>query len=171
MSTTTVLAVAPNRRPAALLELRNAHGWSPSIWSRLLRHLGESDAWWRDGPLLGLWHRIEALPPWQQTPLVLTFDTGVIPSGAFEEAADELNEFDRRVPAPNGHANHVAAVADLLRSRPETPFLGVYGTSVSENPFDPWDEDADRPGSGIPLDAFYILKRHHGRALGLVGIG
>lgn len=164
MSSTTVLGVTPGRRPIGLAELRNAHGWAPSIWRRLLIHHGYDEHWFWDesdeSGLLTMWKTIEELPEWEQVPLVLTFDTGVIPCMAFLSAADELDEFDRRLPAPEGHVNHVPAVASILRSAPEVLFVGVYGTSVSDNPFDPWDEEADAPGSGIPLGEMYLLDRH-----------
>jgi hypothetical protein len=112
-----------------------------------------------------MWEQIEELPEWQQAPLLFTFDTGVVPFQAFEWAADNLEEFDRRLPAPDGHANHVPAVAALLRTNPECPLFGVWGTSVSGNPFDPWDEENDDYGSGIPLYpvdglGMYVLERH-----------
>lgn len=156
MSTTTALAVTPDRRPVCLAEYRNARGWSPSIWRRLLGH----DWMFDDAGLNRLWQTIETLPPWQQVPLVLTFDTGVVPYPAFEWAADMLDEFERRLPSPPDHVNHVPTVANLLRSKPECPLFGVYGTSVSENPFDPWDPIVDAPGSGIPLAEMYVLERH-----------
>lgn len=160
MSRATVLAVSPNRRPVELLELQNAHGWAPSIWDRLLRHHGHADAWWRDDRALqALWESIEGLPAWQQVPLVLTFDTGVIPGEHAVWAADRLAEFEAYLPSPGRHVNHVPTVAHLLRGRPEAPFIGVWGTSVTDNPFDPWDEDADGPGEGIPLSAMCVLER------------
>jgi hypothetical protein len=115
--------------------------------------------------LHSLWHAIEDVPGWQQVPLLLTFDTGVIPFQMFQWSADQLEEFERRLPAPEGHANHVPAVIELLRTQPETPLFGIYGTSVSENPFDPWDEEKDDYGSGIPLyptagTGMYVLERH-----------
>lgn len=161
MSYTTALAIVPDRRPADLAEFRNAHGWSPSIWSRLLVYHGYDASWtFDDAGLNRLWADIQALPEWQQAPLVLTFDTGVIPFQAFAWAAEQLDEFERRLPAPDGHVNHVPAMADLLRSGPETPLFGVHGTSVSDNPFDPWDEEADDSGSGISLTDMYVLERH-----------
>lgn len=162
MSSTTALAVTPDQRPVELAEFRNAHGWSPSIWSRLLRHHGHDDKWIvNDAGLNALWANIEELPEWQQAALVLTFDTGVIPWQAFEWAATNLDEFEKRLPAPEGHVNHVPAMADLLRTRPEAPLFGVGGTSVTENPFDPWDEEADDYGHGIPLyGGMYVLERH-----------
>lgn len=170
MSYSEALAVIPNRRPVVLKEFRNAHGWSPSIWRRLLEHNGLADGLYMfDNPGLDkLWQSIETLPEWQQIPLVLTFDTGVIPCTAFTSAADLLDEFERRLPAPDGHVNHVPAMAELLRSEPEAPLFGVYGTSVSENPFDPWDEEADESGSGIDLDEMYVLERHRQQVLALV---
>lgn len=161
MSYSEVLAVTPDRRPIKLLELRNAHGHSPSIWRRLLVAHGHSEHWMSDDkPLDQLWHSIETLPEWQQVALVLTFDTGVIPWQEFEATADALDEFEKRLPSNPDHANHVPTIAELLRSKPEAPFVGIYGTSVSENPFDPWDYDKDEPGGGIPLSEMYLLERH-----------
>ena len=157
MSYTTALGVAPDRQPVVLAEFRNAHGWSPSIWSRLA-----GKDWFRiEGAELNrMWRSIETLPEWQQIPLLLTFDTGVIPFQEYAAAALALDEFERRLPERASYVNHVPAVADLLRSCPEAPFFGIYGTSVSENPFDPWDYEADDHGSGIPLSGMYVLERH-----------
>lgn len=161
MSCSQVLGVVPNQRPVVLSTLQNGHGWGPSIWSRLLQHHGLSDRWYRDDSALNkLWQSIETLPEWQQAPLVLTFDTGVIPFQAYEWAAQQLSEFERRLPERPDRVNHVPAVAELIRTMPEVPLIGVYGTSVSDNPFDPWDEEKDEEGSGIPLDEMYVLERH-----------
>lgn len=162
MSTTTALAVTPNRRPATLATFHNGHGWSPSIWSRLLAYRGITEHWlFNDAALTALWNDIEELPEWQQAALVLTFDTGVIPHQAFTWAAAQLDEFEARLPSPTNHVNHVPAISSLLKDQPETPLFGVWGTSVSENPFDPWDGQADKPGSGIPLyGGMYALERH-----------
>ena len=161
MSYSTVLGVVPNKRPVELAEFRNSHGWSPSIWRRLLVHHGYSEHWFSDDAgLVALWDSVESLPEWQQAPLVLTFDTGVIPAQAFLWAADQLDEFDRRLPENPTYVNHVPAMAALLRRLPEVPLIGVYGTSVSDNPFDPWDDEADDHGSGIPLEEMYVLGRH-----------
>lgn len=162
MSETTALAVTPNRRPVELATFRNGHGWSPSIWNRLLAARGEASWIHNDAGLDRLWQDIETLPEWQQAPLVLTFDTGVIPFQRFAWASEQLLEFDARLPAPEDHVNHVPAMAELLRTGPECPLFGVWGTSVSENPFDPWDEELDDYGSGIPLapGSMYLLEQH-----------
>lgn len=158
MSRATVLAVSPNCRPAELLELSNAFGWAPSIWDRLLRHHGHMDGWLRSaGPLQTLWESIGDLPAWQQVPLVLTFDTGVIPGEHAVWAADRLAEFEAHLPSSEHYVNHVPAVERLLRGQPEAPFIGVWGTSVTDNPFDPWNEDG--PGEGIPLSAMHVLQK------------
>lgn len=164
MSRTTVLGVTPGRRPTDLLELSNGHGWSPSIWNRLVKHLYGYEGYLFAGKgekhLDRLWQEIEDQPEWVQAANVLTFDTGVIPGQAYLWAADVLDEFDRRLPSPSTHVNHVPAVAALFRSLPEVPLIGVHGTSVSENPFDPWDEETDAPGNGISLGQMYLLERH-----------
>ncbi len=162
MSYSTVLGVTPDERPVGIAELRNSHGWASSIWKRLLRAHGLKESWIIDDAGLDqLWRDIEKLPEYQQAALVLTFDTGVIPSSAFEWAATQLDEFDKLLPADPGTVNHVPAVADLLRSKPDFPFVGIWCTSVTENPFDgDWDEENDEPGNGIPLSDLYILERH-----------
>lgn len=160
MSRAEVLGVIPDRRPTLLVELRNAHRWSPMIWKRLLIDRGEDPNWWtNDKPLDELWNDIDTLPEWQQAPLILTFDVGVIPWQAYEWAAEMIDEFDAKAP-PVDYPTHCPTVADLLRSKPEVPLIGVYGTSVTDNPFDPWDEQADAPGNGLALDEMYVLERH-----------
>jgi hypothetical protein len=169
MSSTTVLGITPDRRPTELAEYRNAHGWAPSIWSRLVKHLYGFDGYLFHGEgekhLDRLWQEIESQPEWVQAANVLTFDTGVIPGRAFGWAADMLDEFERRLPSPSTHVNHVPVLAALLRTLPEVPLLGVHGTSVTENPFDPWDAEADAPGSGIGLYDMYVLERHRSLVL------
>lgn len=186
MSTTTILGVTPGRLPVDLLVLRNGHGWAPTIWDRLLVANEMPTRWmFDDTHLVSLWQSIETLPGWQQAPLVLTLDTGVIPWQEYGWAAEMLDEFERRCPALPGHANHVPAAADLLRTGPEVPFVGVHGTSVSQNTFTRWvcnrapdDPDLDLDDGhyvGIDLPEMYVLGRHRhwlpssGRGLGRTG--
>jgi hypothetical protein len=166
MSATTALGIMPNQRPIKLTEFRNAHGWSMSIWNRLVKANYGFDGYVLMGEgerhLDRLWQSIEELPEWQQAPLILTFDTGIIPWQAYQWAAEQFDEFERRLSSPEHHVNHVPAMADLLRSGPEVPWFGVWGTSVTDNPFDPWDYDADEPGSGLAFEpgVIYVLERH-----------
>ncbi len=171
MSRSTALGVTPDQRPVHLAEFRNAYGLAPSIWPRLLTANGLDPEWMKwtgrdveSGDLEKLWRMIDDLPDWQQVPLLLTFDTGVIPADAFAWAADQLDEFDRRCPRDPGKVDHVPAIAQLLRNYVRDgfhwPYFGMWGTSVSENPFDPWDDEADAEGNGIPLEAMYLLARH-----------
>lgn len=155
MSSTTVLGLAPGHEPVHLLELSNASGWGSSIWNRIA-----GGGWLNDLAVLCEWFdRIETLPLWQQIPLLLTADTGVVPAEYAIEAADALDEFDRRCPAPAGHVNHVPTAAALLREQPEVPYIGVWVTSVSCNPFWTYDEEL---GESIPTpeDEWHMLERH-----------
>lgn len=139
MSYTTALGITPNQRPQHLAEFRNSWGWCPTIWHRLLKHQGVPlrGRSLPNGPIEELWDSIEHLPEWQQAPLVLTFDTGIIPAAAYQWAAEQLEEFEHRLPEAPNLVNHVPAMAKLLRSNPDTPWFGIWGTSGIENPFDP----------------------------------
>lgn len=156
MSSTIPCGVTPDREPLELARWHNSWGWAARIWQSLV-----GDGWLsNDAGLNALWQNIESLPEWQQAPVVLTFDTGVIPYFAYEWTALQLEEFDHRMPAKEGHVNHIPAAIELFRSLPEVPLIGIHGTTVSENPFDPWDAEKDAPSGGIPLDAMYVLERH-----------
>src|SRR5690606_31590490 len=102
MSSTTALGITPGQRPVSLAEFRNSHGWAPSIWNRLVKAIYGFDGYLFHGEgeafLNRLWREIETLPAWQQVPLVLTFDTGVIPWQKYEWAAGMLDEFEARAP-------------------------------------------------------------------------
>ena len=164
MSRSTALGIVPDRTPIQLAEYSNSWGWSASIWDRLVKHLYgfEGSLYWGEGEkyLNRLWQEIEEQPEWVQAANVLTFDTGVIPGQAYLWAAEMLEEFDRRLPVPDTHANHVPAVAALLRTLPEVPFFGMWGTSVTDNPFNPWDNEKDEYMGGLPLSELYVLGRH-----------
>jgi len=164
MSRSYALGVVPDQRPFKLAEYSNGWGWSPSIWDRAVKHVYGYEGYLMHGEgekyLDRLWAEIEDLPEWVQIPVVLTFDTGVIPGQAYLSAADALDEFERRLPSPENHVNHVPAVATLLRSQPEVPLFGMWGTTVSDNPFDPYNPETDDYDSGIPLSKMYALKQH-----------
>jgi hypothetical protein len=85
-----------------------------------------------------------------------------------------LEEFEDRVPARRGHGNHVPAVAGLMRrlagldpALPRCRLFGMWGTSVSENPFAHYDEE-EPEGERLCVgwDEVYVLERHRER-LGL----
>lgn len=155
MSCSTVLAITPDKRPTELAELRNSHGWGPNVWSRLI-----GERWWlNDGQELdALYVAIDTLPQWQQVPLLLTSDLGILPARFFEWGIDSLLEFEARVPSDPKYVNHVPAVIEILKAGPEADYVGVWGTSVTENPFDPWVYDEDEPGCGLPLSAMWTLS-------------
>lgn len=163
MSRTTALGVIPNEESVVLSEFKNSHGWASSIWSRLLKTVyGFEGSWFFDEGnelLHQMWDEIETLEDWQQVPLVLTFDTGVIPCQAYGWATEMLDEFEAKAPERPEYVNHVPAVADLLRTQPECPLFGVYGTSVSTNPFEQYNEDSDET-KGIPVSEMYVLNCH-----------
>lgn len=185
MSYSTVLGVTADRKPIELATLRNAHCWAPLIWGDLLESRGHGRNDWGilrpkdENPLEELWKEIESLDACEQAALLLTFDTGVVPFLAFEWAAESLREFESRYNYKTRRVafNHVDTVATIFESSPEVPFVGIWGTSVTDNPFEPWacprisserefcecdDLDDDYPEHyvGLPFRDFYILERH-----------
>jgi hypothetical protein len=164
MSAATVLGVCPGRLPVDLLELRNSHGWASNICDRLIVHHGMDLSYSKIVQNLdALFGMIDDLPGWQQAPLILTADLGVIPWQDYGWAAEMIDEFEARLPSNPNWVNHAPAVADLLRSGPEAPFVGIYQTSVTDNPFSEWSPDIGEDGGMLPsppIDELMMLRRH-----------
>ena len=152
MSYTTTIAVYPGEKTEAMKEYRNSHGSAPVIWEQMAReylnctksyeypNLGwmqlGNKLWdlWKD-PRVKTEHKIV---------FMLTFDRAYVAKKNYKRMADAIRVFLKDLPIPSDYSNHWPAFADLFDSDPDVPGIGLYGTSVGENPFNgEWNEEKE----------------------------
>lgn len=149
----------------SLGELSNAWAGQPRIWGPICqRFLGRDTAWMGHGSDQ-LWplYKDERLPLHWRAALAMSFDYAIIEHARFREMADMLRLFDADTPQV-GRLNHLPAIAALLdKHAGDGGLRGMcfHGTSVTANPWQPYDSEKDEP---IPYDFdnpagkhFYVL--------------
>lgn len=145
MSYTTVKAIWPGEKHENLEELRNSHGSAPVIWDAVCaRYLGDRNAWLFKPERLWPLYKREDMPASMRAVLMMTYDRAYVERKDFARAADDIDEFLRIAPPPAEHVNHWPRIAEILRGNPDIPAIGLYCTSVAEDPFQgPWNEEAE----------------------------
>lgn len=146
MSHTTILHVYPNDKVECGEELSNSWGSAPYIWDFMIKkyirpdgnimYSKDADALWK------LWNR-EDIPACYRVVLMMTFDRVYVLKENYNRAANDIRDFlkdydDKKI------VNHWHHIADVLESNPDVPAIGLWCTSVSDNPFHgEWDEDKE----------------------------
>lgn len=151
MSRTTTIAVYPGERTEEIEEYSNSWGSAPPVWEAMAReYLGVTKSYdigkgwmelgdklwdlWKD-PRVKMEHRLV---------FMLTFDRAYIGKANYKRMADAIRVYLKDFPVPGTHSNHWPVFAELFDSNPEYPGVGLYCTSVSENPFHgEWNEDKE----------------------------
>lgn len=136
--------------PQAGIEFRNPWRGAPMVWETLydkyLKNPQVSyDSWltsYRKDEGRALWDlaKRDDLPRFERAVHAFTFDLAYIANEHFEQFATDLREFERRYPVE--YPTHLSAWANLIDSM-ENEAVGLYGTSVSENPWNKYDEEKD----------------------------
>jgi hypothetical protein len=150
MSTTTVYGVWPDEKKVEeIAEYGNAWHSAPLLWDGLAnRYLGVDSFMFHADRLWKL-AKDARLSRAQRAVLTLTFDNAIIMAEDYDRAANDIKEMmgDLLI------GGHWVRIADLLASKPDSPAIGFYWTSVSENPFDGgWTEDEEGDEVEVPLD-------------------
>ncbi len=145
-----------------IAEFRNAHGFCPAIWTPICRkHLGNEYEWLTGKPER-LWplYKDERMPLHWRVALACSYDHAIISESSRRLVADCLRKFYSETWV-SGYANHLSAIADKLDALP-LDCIGAcfHGTSVSENPWNLYDEDKD---AMVPYDLtdnkhFFVLE-------------
>jgi len=150
MSCTTVLSLTPGGTTGDsaedLRELRNSHGSAPVVWDALCQKLygTEPNSYMFDGTIDKLWPRYKDLgvPEHQRAVLMMTFDKAYVSKANYERAATDIRKWLLDFPPIDGHVNHWDEIASIFESKPECEAVGLYCTSVSDNPFHGgWNEE------------------------------
>lgn len=145
MSYTTVKAIWPGEKHEDLEELRNSHGSAPVIWGALSeRYLGGRNQWLFKTDTLWPLYKREDVPACMRAVLMMTFDRAYVEKKDYAKAAADIEEFLRIAPQPENHVNHWPHLAELFKSDPDIPAIGLHCTSVSEDPFQgEWNEEKE----------------------------
>lgn len=145
MSYTTVKAIWPGEKHEDLEELRNSHGSAPVIWGELCaRYLGNKREWLFKPDNLWPLYKRQDVPKCMRAVLMMTFDRAYVERKDYAQAAADIDEFLRVAPQPSTRVNHWPRLAELFKSNPDIPAIGLRCTSVSEDPFQgEWNEDAE----------------------------
>ena len=145
MSYTTIKAIWPSEKHEDLEELRNSHGSAPVIWGALCeRYLGGRNDWLFNAKKLWPLYKNNEVPKCMRAVLMMTFDRAYVERKDYSQAAADIEEFMKIAPPPENHVNHWPHIAELFRSNPDIPAIGLYCTSVSEDPFQgAWNEETE----------------------------
>jgi hypothetical protein len=150
MSYTTIVHVFPNEKVECGEELRNSWGSAPYVWFYLGDKYVINFSMHKDQSMKDLWKlwKIESVPFHQRAVLMMTFDRAYVSKENYERAANDIRLFLEDHNDPNV-VNHWPRIAEIFESNPDVPGIGLYCTSVSENPFSgSWNdekEDYDPP--------------------------
>ncbi|AIJ07022.1 MULTISPECIES: hypothetical protein [Edwardsiella] len=146
MSYSTVVSVWPGEKSEELEELQNAYGSGPVIWNDMaVRYLGmaRNSYTWEIDKVWPLPKRMD-IPEHNRAVLAMTYDNMIVVREDYARAAQCIRQYLIDFPADERYVNHWPRIAEIFESNPESPAIGLWLTSVCENPFTgEWNEDAD----------------------------
>jgi hypothetical protein len=155
MSRTTIKAVYPGDRVESLEELSNSWGSAPPVWEALSnRYLGTTVSY--DGGNGGWMQRLDELwllwkrwdiPQEYRLVLMLTFDRAYVAKRHYARMFMAIDRFLTDFPPKSGTVNHWRRIMHVLHVQDGmdgVPGIGLYCTSVSEDPFQgAWNEERE----------------------------
>ena len=147
MSYTTIKALWPGEKHEDYKELRNSHGSGPAIWDAMCqKYLGGGKSWLFENwdHLWALWKN-KTIPTHHRAVLMMTFDRAYVTKKDYPRAASGIRQFLKDFPPNPEYVNHWSEIADLYELDPDIPAIGLYCTSVSDDPFEgEWNEETEK---------------------------
>lgn len=147
MSTATLI-IFKDGAPSEGMEYGNSWGGACRIWDALFEKYVKNPAIpygyiFSDGNSKKLWAlwRNESLSMAERACLAFTFDHFYVSKANFKRLAEHLREFDSMYPVSQ-KVNHLPKWVEFFESC-EADAVGLWATSVSENPWMKWDEDKE----------------------------
>lgn len=150
---TTELIEFENGTPANHHEFRNSWGGAARVWGALYDYYLKDasrpyDNWLSATSQPGdrrLWDlaKDETISMPERAVHAFTFDNAIVRRENFERFAADLRTFAELHPTP-GKVDHLNAWAEVFESSAYEA-IGLHATSVNENPWYSWDEEADEP--------------------------
>jgi len=146
MSCTTVKALWPGEKHSDFEELVNSHGSAPVIWDAMCRKYYGTDpfAFYGMVNILCTRWRDLSIPKHHRAVLMMTFDRAYIIRADYAKAAVDIRAWLKDFPQGIECINHWPRLAEIFESDPEIPAIGLYLTSVGDDPFEgQWDEEKE----------------------------
>lgn len=146
MSYTTIIHVYPGEKIECGEELKNAWGSAPYIWDYLIKKYidPEGNMMYEKYTkvLWGMW-KDSSVPIEARVVLMMTFDRAYITKENYSKAANAIRKF-LEIHNNTNVVNHWPRIAEIFESNPDIPAIGLWCTSVSENPFNGgYDEEKE----------------------------
>lgn len=148
MSSTALIEFSENLADS-YYEFRNAWGGAARIWGSLfeayIEKKYEYDSWLmaaNDGRLWEVVHD-ERLSRAERVVYLMTCDNALVKNENFKEMAKALREFAVKHPVDVAVC-HLESWAKVFESS-QAEVIGLYATSVVENPWFGWNEEKDEP--------------------------
>jgi hypothetical protein len=147
MSYTTIKALWPSEKHEDYKELGNSWGTAPVVWDALCEQYLDGALWStgikEDFELWSLWKN-KAVPIHHRAVLMMTFDRAYVTKKNYDRAAKDIMQFLSDFEIKRENVNHWPTIAALYKSKPDIPAIGLYCTSVSEDPFEgEWNEEKE----------------------------
>lgn len=162
MSSTLMFTAPEGGKFKKLSTFPNSWGGAYRVWDSLCKKYLGKEVYTIYKDMQSLWDlwKNPRLMCCESTVLLSTFDRAVVLRPDFPEMAKAFDDFDHENPVPSGHANHLPAMAGVLRGLPpEHHAVAWQQTTVAECH---WivniGEDEDRPYDlSIDVDHFNVF--------------
>jgi len=166
MSYTTIINIWPGEKIEEGTELRNSHGAAPIVWNAMnKRYLHGRDHGWLSSDMRNIWDLwgITAVPLHQRAVMGMTFDHVIVLREDYGRAAKDIRQFLKDFPETYTGVNHWPVIAEMYEGNPDVPAIGIWQTSISENPYEgEWDEKEEKEGEP-QWELFWSLYEHLGQ--------
>lgn len=145
MSYTTIKAIYPKVRHESIEELHNSWGSAPFVWDNLSQKYLNAKPYTYLLTVQKLWPiwKDANIPAHHRALLMITFDRVCVAQKDYARMASDIRKFLLDFPENTEEVvNHWPHIAEFFESNPDIPAIGLYLTSVSEDPFlGKWNED------------------------------
>ena len=176
MSRTTIIGIWHGEKIESLEELANSWGSAPPVWEAMAeRYLNCRDSynvpgtgWMQLGDKLWDLAKRKDIPMEHRAVFMLTFDRAYVAKKNYPRMVEAIDQFLKDFPPKAGTVNHWRRIIGVLhihdgRDSSNAPGIGLYCSSVSENPFvGPWNEEKkenDEPDWKNIYEIFEVLEQ------------
>lgn len=147
MSYTTILKITPGKSVEDLQVLRNSYGSAPVVWDHLCQDILKLEQynWLNMENLDRLWKKWDdfTIAEFKRALLMMTFDKAYVSRPNYLRAARDIRLWLDVFPVKENYVNHWPRIAEIYESKPDCEAIAIYHTSVSDNPFITYDDEAE----------------------------